>query len=124
MEEEKIIVTKETVAEVMKKIDNGEELTTKDKIILQNNPEPVNVKFVPRIFTRGRGNGYMVDFCYWYEVNQWSNQNRQSIIGLVDEFMPALQSLRTQGQGLFLGGSNGKLLYKLYNPPTTKEENK
>ena len=116
-----VTINNETIAKVLKKIDDGEPLTKEDKIILQNTDEPVkiNTEFLPKIYTRSRATGYMTDLGNWNEPNGWVIQNRPSINSLINDFFPKINELFLSGQGLFLGG---KFLYKIYPHPEERSE--
>ena len=118
---EKIIVNEETVAKVLKKIEDNEKLTAEDKAILQNDDTPVKLdtSFMPKIYMRSRATGYMTDFGNWNETNQWVIQDRASINSLINDFAPALNALFKRGQGLFVGGH---FLYKLYPHPEQRSD--
>lgn len=118
MEEEKIIVTKETVAEVMKKIDNDEELTTKDKIILQNNPEPINMDDKPRIYKKNRFAGEYTDLGNWNYGNFFDcnpSAYGQTVREKLKQFGQAIANISDNPRiGLFVK-SKSPAIFKLYD---------
>jgi len=118
---EKIIVNEETIAKVLKKIEDNEKLTVDDKVILQNTDTPVklNTSNMPKIYMRSRATGYTTDFGNWNETNQWVIQDRASINSLINDFAPALNALFKRGQGLLVGGC---FLYKLYPHPEQRSD--
>lgn len=104
-----IIIDEESVAKALKKIDDGEELTQEDKIILRDNPNPIKLIGRPQIITRARNGGLSTEWGYWndqYMLRPGTTAGEKALINwflyLNDNIFDTNQCLMVSGKRLIL----------------------